>query len=609
MNPRADLEPNHRILVIDDNREIHEDLRKILIGGNSLQNHLEADEALLFGTEPVPFTRFELDFAHQGQEGLSKLERSLTEGRPYAMAFVDVRMPPGWDGVETISRLWRADPGLQVVICTAYSDYSWNDIQRRLGHSSNLLILKKPFDNIEVIQLAHALTRKWQLTGQARARMEDLDRMVAFRTGELETANARIRQELTNAANAEEAFRVIFESSPISITLADENGIYVDVNRAAEDNSGLPRDRIIGKDAVELGWIDSRETLAVLRKELVGKGALDDREVTTCHPVLGQRTCLLWVRQVTIHGAPHAVSFTLDITERKLMEEELRRAKLGAESAGRAKSEFLANMSHEIRTPLNGVLGLSALLDEEEEMKDDIRALIRQIRTSGEVLGGILDDVLDFSKIESGRLELEQARFSLMDCLDWSLGLYRKTAREKGLNLALDFDPRIPPVLLGDGTRLKQVIGNLLSNAVKFTDAGGVEVGARLVGKAASDGTQRIRVWVRDTGIGIPAEGLDRLFLSFSQVDSSISRRYGGTGLGLAISRRLVQLMGGEIRVESRVGKGTTFEFDFLSRGQSAAEATAEEAQHSVLERSRILGVCRSENCRFEAKTFVAEMF
>ena len=236
------LEPNHRILVIDDNQAIHDDLRKILLGEVKTQEQLQDDEALLFGTEPVPITRFEIDSAYQGREGLARLEQSLADDRPYALAFVDIRMPPGWDGVETITRLWQVYPNLQVVVCTAYSDYSWSDIQRRLGQSENLLILKKPFDNIEVIQLAHALTRKWLVSGQAQARLEDLDLMVEQRTGELQAANRQIRKQFEEKAAAELAFRTVFESSPIGITLSDLNGRFVDVNGAMEELMGLPRD-------------------------------------------------------------------------------------------------------------------------------------------------------------------------------------------------------------------------------------------------------------------------------------------------------------------------------------------------------------------------------
>jgi len=175
MKSTARFEPNHRILVIDDNQAIHDDMRKILVGEVLSQERLQEDEAFLFGVEAVQVTKFQIDSAYQGQEGLAKLERSLAEGRPYALAFVDVRMPPGWDGVETIAHLWRVYPNLQVVLCSAYSDYSWTDMQRRLGRSEKLLILKKPFDNIEVIQLAHALTHKWLLSRQAVAKMADLD--------------------------------------------------------------------------------------------------------------------------------------------------------------------------------------------------------------------------------------------------------------------------------------------------------------------------------------------------------------------------------------------------------------------------------------------------
>ena len=201
MNSPDFIDANHRILIIDDNRAIHEDLRKVLAGEGEIERELRDDEALLFDESPVSPTVFEIDSAYQGQDGLEMAKRALAEGRPYALAFVDIRMPPGWDGVETISYLQQADPFLQTVICTAYSDYSWKDIERRLGRSDSLLILKKPFDNIEVIQLAHALTRKWLLSHQAQTRMADLDRMVAERTAELQLA--RVAAEAASKAKSE----------------------------------------------------------------------------------------------------------------------------------------------------------------------------------------------------------------------------------------------------------------------------------------------------------------------------------------------------------------------------------------------------------------------
>src|SRR6267378_3341853 len=185
---------NHRILVIDDNKAIHEDFRKILCKPKTSQNSLAEAEAALFGDEasPINLPEFEIDSAFQGEEGLAMIEKSLQEGHPYSMAFVDVRMPPGWDGVETTAKIWEKYPDLQVVICTAYSDYSWEDMLKKLGYSDRLVILKKPFDNIEVLQLANSLTEKWRLYQQAKCRLDELEKMVQERTRALETTNSEL---------------------------------------------------------------------------------------------------------------------------------------------------------------------------------------------------------------------------------------------------------------------------------------------------------------------------------------------------------------------------------------------------------------------------------
>jgi len=201
------LEPNHRILVIDDNKAIHDDLRKILLSGSRAE-HLQDDEAVLFGGTTCAATRFEIDSAYQGRDGLAKLERSLADGRPYALAFVDIRMPPGWDGVETALRLWQIDPQLQVVICTAFSDYSWEETIDKLGHESErFLILKKPFDHVEVRQLATALTRKWELERQARTRVEELEETLAARSAAIRDAHERLQSELIERQRVEAQLR------------------------------------------------------------------------------------------------------------------------------------------------------------------------------------------------------------------------------------------------------------------------------------------------------------------------------------------------------------------------------------------------------------------
>jgi two-component system, sensor histidine kinase and response regulator len=182
---------NHRLLVIDDNRAIHEDIRKILINSPVYPHDLQEQEAALFLTSSVDFRipLFEIDSAYQGQEGLDLIEKSLLEGRPYALAFVDVRMPPGWDGVETTCKIWEKYSDLQVIICTAYSDYSWEDILETLGYSDRLVVLKKPFGRVEVLRLAIAMTEKWRLYQEARLHLDNLERVVEERTLALKAAN------------------------------------------------------------------------------------------------------------------------------------------------------------------------------------------------------------------------------------------------------------------------------------------------------------------------------------------------------------------------------------------------------------------------------------
>jgi len=197
MNPET---KNRRILLIDDNLAIHEDFKKIL-AASADDPSLDASRSDLFGGPGAApaLDSFTVDSAFQGQEGLERVRAALAAGQPYAMAFVDVRMPPGWDGIETIARIWQECPDLQVVVCTAYSDYSWDEMLAKLGHSDRLVILKKPFDNIEVLQLAHTLTVKWQLGEQARGRLDDLERMVRERTAELEATNLRLQEESRRA--------------------------------------------------------------------------------------------------------------------------------------------------------------------------------------------------------------------------------------------------------------------------------------------------------------------------------------------------------------------------------------------------------------------------
>ncbi len=444
MNP----ESNRRILLIDDNPAIHEDFKKILSESGVKDAQLNDAMSGFFGT-PKPAherPRFELSSAFQGQEALEKIKQSIAENRPYAMAFVDVRMPPGWDGIDTIARMWEVDPRLQAVVCTAYADYSWDQMVAKLGHSDRLLILKKPFDPLEVQQIATALTEKWNVGAREKARFEEA--------------------------------------------------------RAAEQEA-------------------------------------------------------------------KAYAASLTMTNRAL---EIARA--GAVAAAQAKSEFLANMSHELRTPMIAVLGHADLLSDGEMTDDERQEHVSTIREQGMNLLSLLSDILDIASCETGKLAIEAVPCSVRALLTEVRDRFSQRAVAKGLILSATCAENIPRTVSCDVSRVRQVLQHLVGNAIKFTDAGSVKVTAEFELGANGD-SGRLLVTVGDTGAGITPALRAKLFEAFAQADGTLTRKHGGAGLGLALSRRLAQIMGGDLDVESEPGKGSRFTLAIPIQHSDAHEPAA----------------------------------
>jgi len=314
---------------------------------------------------------------------------------------------------------------------------------------------------------------------------------------------------------------------------------------------------VLGRTPFEFG---PAEDLAALRErsEMILSAGVPFRNFE--HRVKRADGALLWISvsgRPTFNAGGEIVGFrgaSLDITQHRAHEEELVLQKEAAEAAGRAKGSFLAMMSHEIRTPLNSVLGFADLVLE-TPLTPTQRDYLETIKSSGDALLTLLNDILDFSKIESGQMEVDIRPADLPHCIHEVIGLYRPGATAKKLSLTTDIDSNVPPVVLTDASRLRQILLNLVGNAVKFTANGTVRVHAAL----RPGNPDRIRIDVSDTGIGVSAAQRERLFKPFSQADSSTTRRFGGTGLGLAISRRLATLLDGELGLVDHPGPGATF--------------------------------------------------
>jgi len=371
-----------------------------------------------------------------------------------------------------------------------------------------------------------------------------------------------------------ERYRSLIMNMPDSFTynkvIYDEVGTPLDyeileINEAYEKIFNVSREEIIGKKYSELFSGDDPE---IFKQRMAEYGEVASTGLKLVLPIYYSEWSERWFSVKLYSPEPgFFVSIITDMTERKHEENELHLAKDKAEAANRAKSEFLANMSHEIRTPINGMVGmidLTLLTDINREQRENLEIA----KACADSLLKIINDILDFSKIEAGKLVIETIGFNIRELLDSTIKAHLPLAMKKKLKLSCDCSSSIPQTLQGDPNRLKQILNNLLNNALKFTEHGGVTLSAGAI--AMTDETIEVKFSISDSGIGISEQDQAELFRTFSQVDGSITRKYGGTGLGLVISKQLVQMMGGTIKVESQKGKGSTFSFSlkFMLSGE-----------------------------------------
>jgi PAS domain S-box-containing protein len=379
------------------------------------------------------------------------------------------------------------------------------------------------------------------------------ERSLEISSRELREMYERVQEQtLSQLDVARRELERFFDLSPDLIAVIATDGAFVHLNGAWETALGYPLPELLGRKCWEhVHPDDAAEHRAIGRRLARGESALG----FTLRYVRrdGAVRAFEWVARGDA-ASRRIFGIARDVTERLEASQALQRAKDEADAATRAKSEFLANMSHEIRTPLNAVIGMIGLLLE-TRLTEEQRDFAETARKGGRALLDVIGNILDLSKIDAVGLEIEDHPFSPRKAVEDAVHMVAGTAAAKGLELALIVDPYLPALVRGDGTRLRQVVTNLVSNAVKFTDDGEVTVRVTMFGK----GVRVLQISVTDTGAGIPADRRDRLFLAFSQLDASTTRRYGGTGLGLAISRRVAQAMKGTISVESESGQGSTF--------------------------------------------------
>ena len=567
-------------MIIDDNPTIHEDIRKILIPEETAPDLLEA-EAKLFGrAESAPDVaglRFQIESAYQGQEGLAMVEKASAEGSPYMLVFVDVRMPPGWDGIETAHRLWAVSPELQIIICTAFSDHSWEEIVRTLGHSDSFVILKKPFDNIEVLQLAHSLSEKWEMTRQAGMRFSELGQMVAQQTAKLVAANEQLRAEIQRREQtelelrgSEHRFELAFKASAIPMAMMHAfSQTYIEVNESFTRLLGRSRDEILGQTPKELGLLARPEDCDNAMTELRRRGSVRDYSVRL-QPKTGEpRDTLISLEPVVLADEACVLVAVLDVTEQRKLEVQLRQSQKMD-----AIGQLAAGVAHDFNNLLTIIHGHASLQMARPNMDGQMLHSLTQIKMASDRATTLTRQLLAFSRKQMMQLK----PICLNDSIERSQALLKRLIGET-IRLVCDYSPDLP-LVFADENSIDQVILNLAVNARDaMPDGGNLLVTTAVVVVSVAEAGRHpearpgryVRLSVSDNGCGMDTTVRSRIFEPFY----TTKPQGKGTGLGLSTVYGIVKQHEGWVEVESAVGLGSRFHV-FLAVTNKVPESKGE---------------------------------
>ena len=595
MNPTTSVpeKENRRILVIDDNPAIHEDFRKILCPVDSeLAESLDATEASLFGDTPEPSKgwNFQIDSAFQGQEGLEKVRAAVAAGTPYAVAFVDVRMPPGWDGVETIANIWKEFRDLQIVICTAYSDYSWDEIAKAVGNTDHVLVLKKPFDNVEVMQMAHALSKKWQLTKIANRQMAELDALVRQRTTELRRANAKLTGEVAERAAAqellrcsEERFSKAFHGSPVPMAIQRADGTgFLDANTSFVDLLGASREAVLAK--TDSFWAEDG-TAAALAGELAARHTVRNFPASVQTQAGETREVIVAAENLELGSVRYYLLILQDITERTHLESELRQAQK-MEAVGR----LAAGVAHDFNNILTVILGNTSLQLRNPRLDEKLTASLHQVVQAAQRATALTRQLLAYSRKQI----IQRRPLALNEIVEQTVTMLRRVIGEH-ITLDLQLAPDLAPIF-ADPSNVDQVIMNLVLNSRDaMPDGGNVTLSTSRVSvdtayhtlHAEAQPGEYICLSVVDTGRGMDETTLSRIFEPFFTTKEPGQ----GTGMGLATVYGVLKQHEGWIEVESTPGRGTAVRTFFPLSVDKIAAVPAETERPGGAEDAATAGI------------------